>query len=58
MRSTSSGEALTGTSRKSAAAMQASVDSERKPGVSMMIGPVAARLRAVFQAFSERPAPP
>ena len=52
MRSMSSGEALTGTSRKSAAAMQASVASERKPGVSMMIGPVEARLRAVFQAFS------
>src|SRR5215475_11858845 len=51
MRSTSSGDALTGTRRKSAAAIQASVACERNPGVSMMIGrPEAARFCAVFHA--------
>ena len=52
MRSTSNGDGLTGTSTKSVAARQASVVSERKPGVSMMTGPLAARRCAVTDAHS------
>src|SRR5262245_49739040 len=51
MRSMSSGDALTGTRRKSAAAMPASVAWERNPGVSIMMGrPLAPRFCAVFHA--------
>ncbi len=55
MRSTSNGDGLTGTSTKSATARQSSVVLERKPGVSMMTGPVpAASRRAFFRGFFRR----
>src|SRR5262249_46533813 len=53
MRSTSNGDGLTGTSRKSATARQSSVVLDRKPGVSMMTRPPpAASRRAVLAASS------
>ena len=53
MRSTSNGDGLTGTSKKSAVARQSSVVLERKPGVSMMTKPPpAASRRAAFEASS------
>src|SRR5262245_53133001 len=54
MRSMSSGDALTGTRRKSAAAMQANVAWERNPAVSITTWrPLAASFRAVLHASSE-----
>ena len=44
----SNGEGLTGTSTKSAAARQASVVSERNPGVSIMTGPAPPERCAVL----------